>query len=71
MLTGASTTHLSSSAQRRRLWLIVEQAINPIIAGKYPITYDEEVKKEPHIIPSILDIGCGYGGLMCKPAYDI
>lgn len=30
----------------------------------YPITYDEEPKTGPGASPVILDIGCGYGGLM-------
>lgn len=30
--------------------------------GKFPITYDEQVKHDK--VPTILDIGCGYGGLM-------
>lgn len=30
--------------------------------GKFPITYDQPAKHEK--LPTILDIGCGYGGLM-------
>lgn len=33
--------------------------------GKYQIDYDKEVGvKQGQAVPSILDIGCGYGGLM-------
>ena len=36
--------------------------------GKYQVNYDKEATAMPvdkeHAVPTILDIGCGYGGLM-------
>lgn len=47
------------------------RCLNVYIAYKYPITYadtpvqhSEESKHAPNLAPTIVDIGCGYGGLM-------
>lgn len=36
-----------------------------LLAQKHPLTYTKKVDPDrAHIAPSIIDIGCGYGGLM-------
>jgi tRNA (guanine-N7-)-methyltransferase len=36
-----------------------------IIASKYPISYDAKVEEQKvPLVPTIVDIGCGYGGLL-------
>jgi tRNA (guanine-N7-)-methyltransferase len=35
------------------------------LAGKFPIKYDNKVEElKSSKVPSIVDIGCGYGGLL-------
>ena len=36
------------------------------LAHKYPVPYDKKVEeqKDHSLVPTIIDIGCGYGGLM-------
>ena len=41
--------------------------MNKNVAWKYPMTYDnkvEESKQGADLVPTIIDIGCGYGGLL-------
>ncbi len=42
------------------------------LAGKFPIKYDSKMEesKQSDLVPTILDIGCGYGGLMFPLAQE-
>ena len=75
MLSGTYITHLSLELPITiitKWWSIVSHFIFlRFSAGKYPIKYDskpEEVKSE--LVPTILDLGCGYGGLMFSLAAE-